>query len=461
MHCKKKMNRGLMKNFREFRGELMESELVEEGLAGGMPPNILILRRQSIRQFPDQTLIALYYNDKLDQHFSIPFGPMGSSVITPTSLKEETEETPPTQHHTKNKFHNTLTKHGFVHHSTEFSSRITPVTTHRYTHPDHGKSHVDVSHYHRSGDTRWIHRWEQPNGLMSPGAGETKPALSRTLDRHHGPEEKRAWYAKTHKPSPKQESVESLDEFLTEMNREIISEINMGKKDHEVVKAFLEKRPHDSKKLSTDGKRLDGNWLGGRGIAHHGNEKNVHMNDLGSKSAQQVHRTIKKHSDPTRHKIVNEDTEVSEPENLQEGLTGPTRMQLQNHFDSSHGTDREKLNSVEKTHGVSDVRMNSKKQIISWKTNKQAEHTKKHGDIGSYLEEDAIAHLRSVKEFHTNKALKHQDGTQTKIDPTTANALLTVHDALHPNNQKKFADHLTKSKTHFHKMLDFAWKNVK
>jgi hypothetical protein len=57
--------------------------------------------------------------------------------------------------------------------------------------------------------------------------------------------------------------------------------------------------------------------------------------------------------------------------------------------------------------------------------------------------------------------IKHGDGKQTTVDPTTAHALLTVHDALSDENKKKFAEHLGKSKHHFNKMLDFTWKSVK
>lgn len=77
------------------------------------------------------------------------------------------------------------------------------------------------------------------------------------------------------------------------------------------------------------------------------------------------------------------------------------------------------------------------------------------------LKEDAISHLQRVKAFKTDSPLRHKDGTQTKIDPTTANALLTVHDGLHPDNRQKFSDALEHSKGKFHKMLDFSWKQVK
>jgi hypothetical protein len=39
------------------------------------PPPVLLLKRKAIRMYPDDTRIALYYSQKLDRHFSIPYGP--------------------------------------------------------------------------------------------------------------------------------------------------------------------------------------------------------------------------------------------------------------------------------------------------------------------------------------------------------------------------------------------------
>lgn len=39
----------------------------------GDPPFTLLLKRKSIRQFSNDTFIALYYSDKLKKHFTIPF----------------------------------------------------------------------------------------------------------------------------------------------------------------------------------------------------------------------------------------------------------------------------------------------------------------------------------------------------------------------------------------------------
>lgn len=305
-----------MKDFKKFRQNLTEAELVQEnGVA--LPPNILILRRQTVRQFAGHTLVALYYNDKLDQYFSIPFGGAEDSIITPSSMKEE---------------------------------------------------------------------------------------------------------------------VEQLDELNTS-----------------TLGSYLSKSVDQLKTHSAPSKRY-------KGTAKAISKLNLRTGNPDPQTSQAAKDALN---------------------NLEEGLTGPTRMQLQKHFDSTIGTDREKLNSVEKTHGVSDVRMNSQKQIISWKTTSQSSWDKKHGDAAKHMEEETllevnlsdkdhevieenvIEHLRSIKEFHTRKPIKHGDGKQTTVDPTTAHALLTVHDALSDENKKKFAEHLGKSKQHFNKMLDFTWKSVK
>ncbi len=41
------------------------------------PPMVLVLKRQGIRYYPNNTKIALYYSDKLKQHFSVPYSEQG------------------------------------------------------------------------------------------------------------------------------------------------------------------------------------------------------------------------------------------------------------------------------------------------------------------------------------------------------------------------------------------------
>ena len=71
------------------------------------------------------------------------------------------------------------------------------------------------------------------------------------------------------------------------------ADLRLGPKDKKVMSAFLDKKKGEGKKLSTDGKRLDGLWMGGRGIAQWKTGK-VHFQDLGSRAAQTVQRALKK-----------------------------------------------------------------------------------------------------------------------------------------------------------------------
>jgi hypothetical protein len=85
------------------------------------------------------------------------------------------------------------------------------------------------------------------------------------------------------KPKGKQQEDVELQEELKLRN----------KGDLAVLKAFAEKKAASSKKFETDGRRLDGNWMGGRGIAEWRNGK-IMFRDLGSRSAQTVQRKLRK-----------------------------------------------------------------------------------------------------------------------------------------------------------------------
>ena len=52
-----------------------KKEVKESVAVSKEPPPVLLLRRKAIRMYPDDTRIALYYSQKLDRHFSIPYGP--------------------------------------------------------------------------------------------------------------------------------------------------------------------------------------------------------------------------------------------------------------------------------------------------------------------------------------------------------------------------------------------------
>lgn len=57
--------------------EVIEAEDLNEQRSKRMkdPPFVLMLKRKAIRLYPNNTKIALYYNQKLDRHFSVPYGP--------------------------------------------------------------------------------------------------------------------------------------------------------------------------------------------------------------------------------------------------------------------------------------------------------------------------------------------------------------------------------------------------
>jgi len=52
------------------------------------PPFVLVLKRKAIRLYPNKTKVALYYNQKLNKYFTIPYG---SSVSAANIQAEETE----------------------------------------------------------------------------------------------------------------------------------------------------------------------------------------------------------------------------------------------------------------------------------------------------------------------------------------------------------------------------------
>lgn len=67
---------GKMKQDDEVKEEYaIEAESLDEALdeLPKDPPVVLVLKRKAIRLYPDKTRIALYYNDKLNKYFSVPY----------------------------------------------------------------------------------------------------------------------------------------------------------------------------------------------------------------------------------------------------------------------------------------------------------------------------------------------------------------------------------------------------
>ena len=51
------------------------------------PPNVLIMRRKSVRQFPNGQRVALYYVDKIDKYVTVPYTAMQWSASTPEDVE--------------------------------------------------------------------------------------------------------------------------------------------------------------------------------------------------------------------------------------------------------------------------------------------------------------------------------------------------------------------------------------
>lgn len=51
------------------------------------PPNVLIMKRKSIRQFPNGQRVALYYVDKINKYVTVPYEAMQWSTSIPEEFK--------------------------------------------------------------------------------------------------------------------------------------------------------------------------------------------------------------------------------------------------------------------------------------------------------------------------------------------------------------------------------------
>ena len=80
---------------------------------------------------------------------------------------------------------------------------------------------------------------------------------------------------------------------VLEVNQILNEDIKLGKKDKGVLDAFSDKKSAESKYLSTDGKTLDGNWMGGSNIAKRKGNK-IEINDIGSRAQQTVVKALRK-----------------------------------------------------------------------------------------------------------------------------------------------------------------------
>jgi len=69
----------LISNNKQIYGRVKQAvrEELDESTSSPLvpvPPIILVIKRKAVRLYPDGTRIALYYSDKMNRYFSVPFG---------------------------------------------------------------------------------------------------------------------------------------------------------------------------------------------------------------------------------------------------------------------------------------------------------------------------------------------------------------------------------------------------
>lgn len=74
-----------MKTLKEFR-MIQESEDKKLSMD---PPAVLIMKRKSVRQFPNDQRVALYYVDRINKYVTVPYTAMQWSSTG--SMDEETD----------------------------------------------------------------------------------------------------------------------------------------------------------------------------------------------------------------------------------------------------------------------------------------------------------------------------------------------------------------------------------
>jgi hypothetical protein len=75
-----------VKTLKEFRSSNVINEAHDKQMD---PPNILIMKRKSIRQFPNGQRVALYYVDKVNKYVTVPYTAMQWSSSGPTTAPTE------------------------------------------------------------------------------------------------------------------------------------------------------------------------------------------------------------------------------------------------------------------------------------------------------------------------------------------------------------------------------------
>ena len=134
---------------------------------------------------------------------------------------------------------------------------------------------------------------------------------------------------------------------------------------------------------------------------------------------------------------------------LEEGVTGPTRMEVQKHFDKEKGLLRARINATEKALKISDMKVDAKGTVQSFK--EEVELVEKEVAVPP-----TIDNLKKIVKDKQNAIFMFKDG-KARVDAFSASAMSQVYDALKPATKKKF-ENMLKTKAGFMKSQSFAMK---
>ncbi|SVC69908.1 uncharacterized protein METZ01_LOCUS322762, partial [marine metagenome] len=154
----------------------------------------------------------------------------------------------------------------------------------------------------------------------------------------------------------------------TQVIEEVILNEALKKIDKDVIDAFYYRKEKEGKVVSTDGDTLTKLGMGGQQIAKWVGRKVKITAVSDVKSTESILKYMKK-SIPSG--LFEEEVEATRmpmeaPFVLTDGVTGPTRMEIQKFFDKEKGTLRARLNKTSSHFNIRDVVVNSKGTVVGY-----------------------------------------------------------------------------------------------
>ena len=397
-----------MKDFSKLRTELNEHVDVSHN---SMPPNILILRRKTVRQFPNHVMVALYYNERLNQYFSIPYGgDADDAVITPVSLKEAQELMEDDEYlsHSTSRAGKAAQKSSWM---ANFEKHVVK------TNPAHsGKINWNDAHFHHSQGTA------------------PEVAAKKYTDSNPTPFE-----SHFHR-----EETEQIDELSKDTMLRYVRSATKNKDfltaKAEMARGMMKNPKHGDELDKKSHKRTSGILRATEKLEEAEQLNEDIMDRLHYIRTSKIARNID-HDNGTKTMNVQPET-AHAVLRYHSQLTGNAQKDFEKDVRGSRHTFSGA--AYEATTGKKAGKVNPA-----------------HGNINEATNANPIDTLRKIRDTHSMTHVSHDDGTKTHVDHVTAHMLLTVHDALNPTNQEKFGTAMKKSKPMFHKMVDLGWKQVK